>query len=226
MRGSCHQWGVVLASGLLTLTGCGITSSADSAAPGAAPPGPPGSEQPAPPARPFVLPLQDVSSCDLLSGPQRTRLGFDEDPLPASYGVAGSERSCSYSDTSSTQRARIGLVTDRGVSTPPDPRLRVTTTGEAGFPAVVVRDPDLNRSCDVEVDVAPGQHLDVLYTESGRATPPPQDDLCRAGRRVAGAALATLTNPGSTADPPHEDPGTWQLKTEAVSPRLAGHPTR
>lgn len=217
-----HRWGVVLASGLLTLTGCGIASPADSAAP-AAPPQPP--PQPPPPGRPFELPLQTASSCEVLSRAQQARLGFDEDPLPASSGVTGTEHSCAFRDDDSAQSARIGLVTSRGpLPAGSVPNLRATPVGVAGFPAVVVRRPGLDRACDVQVDVAGGQHLDVLYTQYGRGDPPPPDQLCQRGQQVAGNAVSTLAHPGSAADRIDDaDSGASeaeQLRYEAVSPRL------
>lgn len=217
-----HRWGIVLTSGLL-LTGCGIASPTNPP-----PHGPPLPLQPAPAARPFEIPLQDASSCTVLSRAQRARLGFDKDPLPASYDVSGDEHPCSYRDGRTKQSARIGLITTQGARTPTETApLRAVPVGEAGFPAVVVKNPELNHSCDVEVDVARGQHLDVLYTQYGRGTPPPQDDLCRNGQRVAENAVTTLTHPGSASQVPaatdSDDPRTGPVKSEAVSPRLQGH---
>lgn len=216
-----HRWGVVLASGLLTLTGCGIASPADSAPPLAPPP-------PPPPGRPFELPLQTASSCQVLSGAQRARLGFDKDPLPASPDVTGGDRSCSYRDSRTKSSARIGLVTSRGPRTDEDmPALQVAAIGVGGFPAMEAKQPGLNRACSVQVDVARGQHLDVLFTQYGRSDPPPQRELCRRGEQVAADAVSTLAHPDSAADAP-PDPeqdasGTEHLKSEAVSPRLPGN---
>lgn len=224
MRGSwfvgARRWGVVLASGLLALTGCAVASPADSAAP----PAPP---QPPPPGRPFELPLQTSSPCEVLSGAQRAQLGFDGQPLPAPNGIAGAERSCSYRDSRTKRSARVGLVTSRGLRASQDlPELQTAMVGVGGFPAVETYRPGLNRACSVEVDVAQGQHLDVLYTQYGRSDPPPQRELCQRGEQVAADAVATLAHPDSATDAPPDPPDastTDHLKSEAVSPRLTGH---
>jgi hypothetical protein len=56
-----------------------------------------------------------------------------------------------------------------------------------------VRTPNLDTLCNVEVDVAQGEFLDVLFRDGGSATPIPQDDLCLGAQRVAEAAMNSLS---------------------------------
>ena len=61
----------------------------------------------------------------------------------------------------------------------------------AGFPAVLARprNPDF---CSVDVDVASGQFLDVMFRDGGREPPIPQDQLCRDAPLVAEEIMRTL----------------------------------
>jgi hypothetical protein len=164
----------------------------------------------------------------VLSGAQRAQLGFDGEPLPAPSGIAGTERSCSFRDSRTERSARVGLVSSQGLRNSQDlPELQAGSVGVGGFPAVETHRPGLDRACSVEVDVARGQHLDVLYTQYGRTDPPPQRELCLRGEQVAADAVATLAHPDSAADAPpdpaQDTSAAEHLKSEAVSPRLTGH---
>ena len=64
-----------------------------------------------------------------------------------------------------------------------------------GFPALVIKTPNLNLACNVAVDVAQGQHLDVLYRDDGAQPPAPLDQLCAGAQRVASDAVKSLANP-------------------------------
>lgn len=60
------------------------------------------------------------------------------------------------------------------------------------FPAVLAVPDRFSRFCSVLIDVAPGQLLNVQYSDGGRKPPIPQDRLCRDAQDVANAAMMTL----------------------------------
>ncbi|WP_421671832.1 DUF3558 family protein [Saccharopolyspora spinosa] len=70
------------------------------------------------------------------------------------------------------------------------------------FPALVIKTPGLDLSCNVAVDVAEGQHLDVLYRDDGGQPPPPVNQLCAGAQRVAEDALASLAAPEPSSTKP------------------------
>jgi len=61
-----------------------------------------------------------------------------------------------------------------------------------GFTAITVRTPDVPDVCNVEIDVADGQFLDVMFRDGGNSTAAQQDHLCLGALRVAEAAMASL----------------------------------
>src|SRR5262249_20934140 len=97
--------------------------------------------------------------------------------------------------TYSGQVARLALVTNEGadlwISDEAQNTAKVISV--VGFPALEVRTPGLDTLCNVEVDVAKGEHLDVLFRDGGGAHPIPQDDLCLAAQRVAEADMTSLS---------------------------------
>ena len=79
------------------------------------------------------------------------------------------------------------------------PLLIARTIHLFGFPALVVRTPQLNLACNVEVDVADGQHLDVLYRDDGAQPPASLDQLCAGAQRVADVSVSALTRQAQQA---------------------------
>ncbi|RKT85392.1 Protein of unknown function [Saccharopolyspora antimicrobica] len=202
----------LLAVSTLALTGCSLWQShptADTAAPPPMPL-PTTSTPPPPPSRPYELGLDGVSACSLLTTSQRNQLGFDRDPMPDSEAGFGNAATCSYRNTTAKVGARLALITTEGMGVWTDDTAQVEATqvmvGE--FPALVIKTPGLNLSCNVAVDVAEGQHLDVLYRDDGAQPPSPVDQLCAGAQRVAEDAVATLADPGtSETRTPTSQPG-------------------
>lgn len=195
----------LLGLGALTLTGCGIWQSAPTAgtAPPPPPPAPTTSAPPSLPPRPFDLGLDGVDPCGLLTTDQRNQLGFDREPLPDSDAGFGNAATCSYRNTTAKVGARLALITTEGMRVWTDDTAQVEASPVLvdGFPALVIKTPGLDLSCNVAVDVAEGQHLDVLYRDDGGQPPPPVDQLCAGAQRVAEEAVRTLANPpASTSD--------------------------
>lgn len=119
--------------------------------------------------------------------------GFDE-------GL-GEAATCSYRNTTAKIGARISLITTEsiGVWTDDTAQVEATPVVTGGFPALIIKTPGLNLSCNVAVDVAGGQHLDVLYRDDGAQPAPPLDQLCAGAERVAEEALAGLSAHDSPA---------------------------
>ncbi|MGP4015605.1 DUF3558 domain-containing protein [Saccharopolyspora sp. 5N708] len=198
-----RRLGVLLTAGTLSLTGCGLWQS-EPASDTAAPPPPPLPTTSAPPPlppRPFELGLDGVDPCELLTADQREQLGFDRDPLPDSEAGFGDAATCSYRNTTAKVGARLALITTEGMGVWTDDTAQVEASPVVigGFPALVIKTPGLDLSCNVAVDVATGQHLDVLYRDDGGQPPPPVDQLCAGAQRVAEDALATLAAPETSS---------------------------
>ena len=75
----------------------------------------------------------------------------------------------------------IGTVTTVGIERwrEGDFAARVEPTSVAGFPCRHRRSDSVHDYCSVEVDVAPGQLLDVQFSDGGGSAASPQDELCR-----------------------------------------------
>ncbi|MEV0702087.1 DUF3558 domain-containing protein [Saccharopolyspora sp. NPDC050389] len=195
----------LLAAGALTLAGCGLWQSeptSDTRAP-LPPPMPTTSAPPPLPPRPFELALDGVDPCELLTADQRNQLGFDREPLPGSEAGFGDAATCSYRNTTAKVGARLALITTEsmGVWTDDTAQVESSPVVIGGFPALVIKTPGLDLSCNVAVDVAELQHLDVLYRDDGGQPPSPVDQLCAGAQRVAEDALASLAAPETSAPP-------------------------
>ncbi|TDD04861.1 DUF3558 domain-containing protein [Saccharopolyspora terrae] len=209
----------LLGLGALTLTGCGIWQSAPTAGTAPPPPPPPAPVTSAPPSlppRPFDLGLDGVDPCELLTADQRNQLGFDREPQPDSDAGFGNAATCSYRNTTAKVGARLALITTESMRVWTDDTAQVEATPilVQGFPALVIKTPGLDLSCNVAVDVAEGQHLDVLYRDDGGQPPPPVDQLCSGAQRVAEEAVRTLAHPPASGTSSSETP--TQLPSEST----------
>lgn len=190
----------------LTLTGCGLWQSAPTAdtAPPAPqpPPAPPSTSTAEPlPPRPFELTLKNTDPCQLLTEEQRSGLGFDQEPQPDSQAGFGNAATCSYRSTTAKVGARLSLITTEGMTVWTDDTTQVDATPITvdDFPGLVIKTPGLDLTCNVAVDTAEGQHLDVLYRDDGGEPPPPVDQLCEGAKQVAEEAVRTLKAPPTSA---------------------------
>jgi hypothetical protein len=62
----------------------------------------------------------------------------------------------------------------------------------ADFPALIAVPSNSQTYCGVEIDVAPGQLLDVQVLDGGYASPIPQATLCDRAEESASAMMQTL----------------------------------
>lgn len=212
MTGPARLGGPLIISALV-LSGCGLlrpedTAHREPAAPPPTPVAPPSTPEPEP-ERPFNIAMAERAPCDMLTADQRDQLGFDRGPVPAK-DESFDARTCSYRNTSAKVGARLSAVTVEGMDVWTDDTAQVDTarTTVHGFPGLIIKTPGLDQSCNVAVDTADGQQLDVLYRDDGAQPPPPVDDLCAGAQRVADEAVNTLTSPPhkttTQATPPHE----------------------
>ncbi|GAA3434423.1 DUF3558 domain-containing protein [Kutzneria kofuensis] len=146
------------------------------------------------PPRPREIPLDKVNPCAILTKDQRAQLSLDTPPSPYT-DTDLKARACTIRGTYSGQVARLALVTNEGADLWISDEAQNTAKVIAivGFPALEVRTPGLDTLCNVEVDVAKGEFLDVLFRDGGGAAPIPQDDLCLGAQRVAEAAMTSLS---------------------------------
>ncbi len=146
------------------------------------------------PPRPRDIPLDKVAPCEILSKDQRKRLSLDTTPTPYTDSDLKA-RACTIRGTYSGAVARLALVTTEGVQLwiSDEAQVEAKSATIVGFPGLIVRTPGLTTLCNVEVDLAEGQFLDVLFRDGGGAQPIPQDDLCLGAQRVAEAAVTSLS---------------------------------
>ncbi len=183
---------------LAVVSGCGAPD------PGAATPAPVSSSASAEPSgialppRPREVRIDGIDPCSLLTAEQRAELGLDGRPVAytSAHGLFGRAPSCSIRG-SDPREVSVGLsvVADRGIeifTAPGRVTDEVSSLTVAGFPAVLARPTLVRDFCSVDIDVAPGQLLDVQFAQGTRDQPIPQDQLCRDAQRIAEAVLSAL----------------------------------
>jgi hypothetical protein len=150
------------------------------------------------PARPRDVRLDGVDPCRVLSPGQRDQLSLDTAPSRYLDSAFGNAQACTMRGSGSGNVARLALVTTEDVRVWLDDNAQVAASPltVAAFPALEVRTPGVDTACNVDVGVADGQFLDVLFRDGGNARPLPQDTLCAAAQRVAEAAMTSLTRSG------------------------------
>ncbi len=144
--------------------------------------------------RPREVKLDGLDPCEVLSEEQRAQLSLDHAPNAYVDATFGESKVCSYRSGISGNVMRIALVTVEGIGVWLSENAQVepefTTIG--GFPAMVIRTPGLDDVCNVEVDVAEGQFLDIMFRDGGNEKKANQDTLCAGAERAAEAALSGL----------------------------------
>lgn len=149
------------------------------------------------PPRPREVRLDGLDPCTLLTVEQRRELELDQPPrqLDARTDLyKGVVRLCSIG---SQQPRAVSLSVTLSVTAGievlavPRPNVSFTLIDVQGFPALlgVPDDPSL---CNVFVDVAPGQLVDIQLGDAGRKPPVPQPDLCVGAKHGADLAVASL----------------------------------
>ncbi|WP_367135227.1 DUF3558 domain-containing protein [Saccharothrix sp. HUAS TT1] len=146
------------------------------------------------PPRPRDVRLDDVDPCAVLSPEQRVRLSLDNPPSAYVETGFGNAKACTMRSTISGNVVRLALVTVEGVDVwlSENAQVDARPTAVAGFPGLIVRTPGMDNVCNVEVDVAEGQFLDVMFRDGGNETAAKQDTLCQGAQRAAEAAVAGL----------------------------------
>ena len=150
------------------------------------------------PPRPREVRLDGVDPCSLLTAEQRVRLGLDGEPRRSTSQSAlyqGPVLLCTILGFNpDAVAAGVGIVTTAGIQLwlSHDLNADVRMKSVAGFPAVTAIPTSASGYCSVDVDVAPGQLLDIQVQDAGREPPLTQDQLCAAAGRVAEAAMTEL----------------------------------
>jgi hypothetical protein len=146
------------------------------------------------PPRPRELRLDGIDPCRILGPAQRAQLSLDNPPSRYVDAGMGGAQACTMRGLGSGTVARLALVTTEDVRVwlSDEAQVDARPLTVAGFPALEVRTPGVETACDIDIGVAEGQFLDVLFRDGGNATPLPQDTLCAGARRVAEAAMTGL----------------------------------
>ncbi|RJQ67513.1 DUF3558 domain-containing protein [Pseudonocardiaceae bacterium YIM PH 21723] len=191
-----RRWLVLLLTTLTLCASCtslGYKETAGAPVRRTLPPLPPVTTVSLPP-RPSNIPLAGRNACKILKQEQLSQLSLDRGPLPDAEKGFGNAPTCSYRNSVGRFGARLALVTVSGadvwLSEQAGVEARAITVG--GFGALTVTNPNQPDFCNVEVDVADGQFLDVLYRNDGNNPAPSQETLCKGAQRVAESAMTSL----------------------------------
>jgi hypothetical protein len=146
--------------------------------------------------RPGTIELAKVNPCKILTSTQRSSLSLDSTPTPYTDPEFDQAKACSIRGIESGTESRLALVTSMGVDVWLDDTAQVDAdaTTVSGYPALIVRTPGLETVCNVEVDAADNEFLDVMFRDGGNATPIPQDALCQGAQQIAADAVTSLLN--------------------------------
>ena len=147
------------------------------------------------PPRPREIRLDGRDPCALLTADQRHQLGFDRPPVPFTAEVLNHAAACSIGDSLTNMgTGRLLDVSTGGIElyTRTDLlNVTIAPTAVVGFPALEVRGPGDEGACDIVVDVAVGQTLDVGI-DSPITKRVPVTQLCVRAHTVAEAAMNSL----------------------------------
>ncbi|HJP78157.1 MAG TPA: DUF3558 domain-containing protein [Pseudonocardiaceae bacterium] len=146
--------------------------------------------------RPGTIELANVNPCKILTTAQRGTLSLDSTPTPYTDPEFDQAKACSMRGTQSGTEARLALVTSMGVDVWLSDTAQVDARAvtASGYPALVVRTPGLATVCNVEVDAADNEFLDVMFRDGGNKTPIPQDALCQGAQQIADEAVTSLVH--------------------------------
>jgi hypothetical protein len=179
-----------------------LLGAACTAAPGGAPPTPSAPPSAAPstivlPPRPRAVPLDGVDPCSLLTEEQRAELGLDEQVTRSNLSSVlfrGEVPTCTTESHEPGGLLAVGTSTTAGIEifTAGDLAAVIRPVSAMGFPAVVAAPTRFTDYCSVEVDVAPGQMIDVQFGDDGLEPVIPQPQLCSRAQAIASEVMDTL----------------------------------
>jgi Protein of unknown function (DUF3558) len=148
--------------------------------------------------RPRDIPVDDVDPCSLLTPAQRTELKLDGEPrnFTRDGQFLGPSRSCTHLGFGAPKIAiNIAVAPHRGIEryTLEPTRSDVSPIVIGGYPAVLARPQTFIDFCTVALDIAPGQLIDVQFSDGGGDQPPvPMGELCTGARVAATNVIETL----------------------------------
>jgi hypothetical protein len=151
------------------------------------------------PPRPRVVPVDGVDPCTLLTEADRAELRLDFEPVldvnTSELYNGGVTQLCSIrSSEPGVGSVGVNLSVTGGIELFLRPRVPavLTATEVAGFPALVADPTRFTEFCNVVVDVAPQQAVDVGVRNAGNVPALPEAELCREAERVAGIVMNNL----------------------------------
>lgn len=150
------------------------------------------------PPRPRDIRIDGIDPCSLLSAQQRAELGLDGEARtrPSSTQLYGSGNQICVISVYQPRYVLVGIlvVTTTGIErwTAGELDARIVPVELEGFPALVAEPRQYTQYCNVIVDIAPGQLVDVQYRDGGNSPAIPQGELCMHARSVASSVVNTL----------------------------------
>lgn len=149
---------------------------------------------PAPAGRPREVRLDGVDPCALLTPDQRKQLGLDQPPQRLT-SLGGDRILCSWrGNEPRAVSASVAVLLKAGVDRYDRsfPGSTFTDIDVHGYPALLIGSDGPLIECEIAIDVATGQAVDVQFADDGRKPPISRDQLCRDVRTVADLALGNL----------------------------------
>jgi hypothetical protein len=179
----------------LLLAGCSTGGQAS-------PADPPATQQASPttvslPPRPRDVPIDGVDPCTLLTREQRAELRLDQPPRLSrepSLLYPGEVSRCSIRGNEPAISVSISVVTTAGIEfwTSGGAAAGIRPIDVAEFPALEATSHVVDDGCNVIVDVAPGQLLDIQSRSAGADPPIRLEQLCHDAERAAGLVMDSL----------------------------------
>jgi Protein of unknown function (DUF3558) len=150
--------------------------------------------------RPRDIPVDDVDPCSLLTPAQRVALGLDGEPRNSTDDslFLGPTRNCTVLGFGTPKVAiSIAVASRNGIEryTVEGSRSDVSPIAVGGFPAVLARPRTFTDFCTVALDVAPGQLIDVQFSDGGGGQAAiPMATLCSQATSAASGVVTALLN--------------------------------
>ena len=151
------------------------------------------------PPRPRDVPVDGIDPCTLLTEADRAELGLDFEPRlttsPSTLYNGGIIQLCSIrSSRPGVGSVGVALSVTGGIELFLRPGVPATITPIqlAGFPAVVADPTRFTEFCNVVVDVAPQQVVDIDVANAGNIPAIPEAELCREAEQIASIVMGNL----------------------------------
>lgn len=146
------------------------------------------------PQRPYTILIEKLEPCRSLTQGQLTQLGVGSPEPEPGTPDAGPSCQWRHSPQEPIESYFVQTTTRFGAQSALQNPLGATLIQVAGFPAVETRGmgASTDRSCQILLDVADSQTMEVAYSYNGRTLPMTRELACQKARVAAELAMQTL----------------------------------